>query len=266
MQLEDNSRLTWREEQQLLEQGGVGPSHLENQLLEQGHTPLRYLRNIGTIEVNEQQRLFHARVAVIGCGGLGGFVIEELARLGVGYITAWDSDRVEEHNLNRQILADIENIGQYKVDLAAARVSRVNPAVTFKGFRERFQTSAGGAQLEGHDVVVDALDSVADRLELAALCCKLGIPLVHGAVQGWCGQVSTQFPGEKTIEQIYSLSGDCDQNNHKPSVLAFTPALVASLQAAEAVKILLNCGDLLRGRILLIDLLSMDFEIMEFPG
>lgn len=266
LKLQDNSLLTWQEEQKLLEYGPATPSALEIQLLKQGHIPLRYLRNIPSIDADDQQRLLQAGVAVIGCGGLGGYVIEELARLGVGCITAWDHDRIEEHNFNRQILADIKTISHYKVELAAARVARVNPVVAFKGYRERFQTSGNEAQLAGHDVVVDALDSVTDRLELAALCRSLGLPLVHGAVQGWYGQVTTQFPGERTIEQIYSLPGHCEPINLDPSVLAFTPAMVATLQAAEAVKILLNCGELLRKRVLFIDLLAMDFEIMELPG
>src|SRR5665647_1294012 len=95
-----DSRLSWSDQIKLVEETGLTLRAVEDKALVQGILPIRYQRNVHAISVEEQYRLFKARVAVVGCGGLGGYVIEELARIGVGSITAWDYDYFEEHNLN----------------------------------------------------------------------------------------------------------------------------------------------------------------------
>jgi len=117
--------------------------------------------------------------------------------------------------------------------------------------------------LAGHQVVVDALDSIPVRKMLAAVCQRLSLPLVHGAIAGWCGQVCTQFPGEDSLEIIYRNSNQEQGVESEQGVLAFAPAVVASLQVAEVVKILLGRGELLRKRILLFNLLDMEFEVLD---
>ena len=229
----------------------------------------RYWRNIGALSRDEQRTLVNSTVAIIGCGGLGGYVLEQLARLGIGCIMVWDYDVFEEHNLNRQILADSGNIGASKVDAAARRIARVNPEVRILAIDARFDAGLAREKLPEYavQVVVDALDNIEDRLLLARICRELNLPLVHGAVEGWRGQVATQYPGEMTIETIYSRAGS--ESNPQPlstqplSTLAFTPALVASLQAAEAVKIIIGRGEVLRGRLLAVDLLEMEMEYID---
>lgn len=114
--------------------------------------------------------------------------------------------------------------------------------------------------LSGAQVVADALDGISVRLELAEVCEQLKLPLVHGAIAGWYGQVLTQLPGEKSLETLYGKSVVDTGKEKELGNLPFTPAVVASLQAAEVCEVLLNQGSLLRGRVLHIDLLEMQFE------
>ena len=239
---------------------GLTLPETEEAILEQGMLPSRYQRNRETIAIRGQLDLFRSRVAVIGCGGLGGYVIEELARLGVGQIVAIDPDIFEEHNLNRQLLSTPQTLGQAKVHAATERVALVNPAVTLIPVRVALGRDNGHELLRGATVAVDALDSIPIRLELAEICNNLTIPLVHGAIGGWYGHVSTQYPGEQSIEMIYSTWTEGKGAEKRLGNPSFTPAVVASLQVAEVCKIILEEGEPLRRRKLAIDLLSMEFH------
>jgi len=241
-------------------------AEVEAAILKLGLCPTRYQRNRHSITSAGQLALLGSSVAVVGCGGLGGYVIEELARLGVGRIDAVDPDVFEEHNLNRQILSSLANLGEYKVTAAARRVGDINSAVKLVPHRTAFSTENGRELLAGATVVVDALDNLATRLELVAICRELGIALVHGAIAGWYGQVATQLPGED-ISSYLSCSGEgtkgVETRLGNPS---FTPAVAASLQVAEVCKIILSKGDTASGRMLVFNLLEMEFEEIRLPG
>ncbi len=255
--------LDLRDQEEAAQTFGVSFSRVERVALENDLLPTRYQRNRQLISCRQQLQLFSSMIAVVGCGGLGGYIIEELARLGVGYIVAIDPDVFEESNLNRQLLSSLAAIGRAKVTVAAERVAEINPAVTLDPKEEAFAQDTGKRLLKGAHLVVDGLDSIPTRLELAATCREAEIPLIHGAIAGWYGQVTTQFPGERTLESLYSgktLSRGIEKELGNPS---FTPAVVASLEVAEVCKILLNQGKLLRGRQLCINLLDMEFE--EIP-
>jgi molybdopterin/thiamine biosynthesis adenylyltransferase len=229
-----------------------------------GLLPTRYQRNRQTISTSQQLTLFRSRVAVIGCGGLGGYVLEQLARLGVGTIIAVDPDVFEEHNLNRQLLATPASLGRAKVDAAVTRIAEINPAVTVIAHRIAYAPENGAKLLRGADLVVDALDSISTRLQLADSCAELGIPLVHGAIGGWYGQVTTQYPEDDTLQQIYRHWQEGKGVEQQLGNPAFTPAAVASIQVAEACKVLLGEGEPLRQRKLVINLLDMEFEQVYF--
>lgn len=236
---------------------------MEGRLLEAGLLPARYQRNRQGISTAQQLKLHKARVAVIGCGGLGGYVIEELARLGVGTLVAVDPDVFEEHNLNRQLLSTPDQLGQGKAAMASARVAQINPAVCVQPQMVAFGSANAAQLLSGCDLAIDALDNIRVRLELAESCDHLQIPMVHGAIAGWYGQVLTQFPGEKHLQRIYAHGVEgmgAEKTLGNPS---FTPALVASLEVAEACKILIGVGESLRGRKLIIDLLDMEMQILS---
>lgn len=261
-----DSRLSWSDQVRLAEETGVTLRDVEDKALAQGILPVRYQRNINAISIEDQHKLLKSRVAIVGCGGLGGYVIEELTRLGVGHITAWDYDCFEEHNINRQINARINNIGESKVEVAALRVKAINPVVDFVGLHCRFDEQNSAEFLTDMQVVIDALDNIPTRLALANTCCKLNIPLVHGAVGGWYGQVTTQFPGDDTLEQLYGQAESTQGIEAAQGILSFVPAIVASLQAAEVSKIILGREEILREKVMFINLLDMEIEIMDLKS
>lgn len=256
--------LPWTAYLAAVQEFGLSHADIEGLALENGLFPARYQRNRNTISSDEQLQLFRSKVAVIGCGGLGGYVIEELARLGVGHILAVDPDVFEEHNLNRQLLSSPANLGWAKVDAARERVGQINPAVTVDTVQEAFCSANGALLLAGSMVAVDALDSISYRLELAEVCGDAGIAMVHGAIGGWYGHVATQLPGDKTVQNIYrhwTAGKGIEQHLGNP---AFTPAVVASLQVTEVCKILLGRGVPLRNRKLSIDLLAMEIHEISY--
>lgn len=260
--------LPWTAQVAAAKRYDLGLDQVEEAALELGILPARYSRNRQTISTEQQLHLCRSGAVVIGCGGLGGYIIEELARLGVGRLVLVDPDIFEEHNLNRQILASPALLGAPKVQAAAARVREINPAVAVIPRREAFSGENGRDILAGADVVVDALDNLMTRVELARLCRELSIPLVHGAIGGWYGQVATQLPGDDISPRILKGRGQQKGVETRLGNPSFTPAVVASLQVAEACKILLGQGTPLSSRMLFLNLLDMEFcEIgMEEAG
>lgn len=222
----------------------------------------RYVRNQNSITKDENMILQSSKVCVVGCGGLGGYIIEMLGRLGVGEITAVDSDVFELSNLNRQILADELSIGKSKALMAKKRMKSVNSQIKINPIVKYLSEDNGYEILKGHDVIIDALDDIESRLMLEKICKNLKTPLVHGAIGGWYGQVSSVLPGDDTLSKIYELgiSKGIEKNLGNPS---FTPALVASIEVSEVVKIILNKGDILRNKLMFLDLLNNDILVMD---
>lgn len=222
----------------------------------------RYNRNMMTLSPEENKKLNEFKICVIGCGGLGGYVVELLGRLGVGFITAIDGDVFEETNLNRQILSTERQIGKSKAMVAKERMDEVNSDVEVNAIQEFLTEENCRELIMGHHVVVDALDNMTTRIILEKHCEVLDLPMIHGAIAGWYGQVSTILPGDRTLEKIYP-EGENKGAEVELGNPSFTPALVASLQVAEVVKLLFHKGDLLQRKLLTIDLLSHDYEIFE---
>ena len=229
----------------------------------------RYARNLQALSEREVALLSERTVAVVGCGGLGGgYLLEYLGRLGVGSLVAVDGDRFEESNLNRQLLSDTTNLKAEKATVAAARMALVNPSVAFRAIIRRVDLENGVELFLSADLVLDATDGIGSRLALQEIAEGLGIPLVHGAVAGWYGQVASIFPGDRTMNRIYG--GSLDPNGRNRGVeerlgnLSFGPAAIAAVQAAEAVKILIGRGALLRWKLLVVDFLENETEIVDF--
>ncbi len=222
----------------------------------------RYSRNILTLSKEENDSLRNKKVCVIGCGGLGGYIIEMLGRIGVGTMVCVDGDIFEESNLNRQLYSDINNLGKNKAVQASNRMKKINPDITIIPIKENFSKNNYKTILDGCHVAIDALDNIKSRLFLQNSCEELNIALVHGAIAGWYGQVSTILPGDKTLDIIYSNCKDAKLENPlgNPS---FTPATVASLEVSETIKILIQRGQLLRKKLLYINLLDNSFEIIK---
>ncbi len=249
--------LPWDAELEAARRYRLGARELEAAALAAGILPARYARNAGAIGLAGQLALHRSSVAVAGCGGIGGYVVEELARLGVGTIVAVDPDSFEASNLNRQILATLDSLGEPKVEAAARRIRAVNPAVVARPVRARLDADNSDGILEGVDAVADGLDSIAARLEVAEACARLGIPFVHASVAGWYAQAATQEGSASALREVYR---DAASERGAETLLgapSFTPAVAAGIEVAELCKILIGFRSGLRGRLLRVDLLAM---------
>lgn len=218
-----------------------------------------FSRNLGALTPEQQQTLQHRQVAVIGCGGLGGYVIEQLVRIGVGQLSIFDPDVFSVSNCNRQLNALSHTMGLGKTEVAAARSAAIHPFNQVTPFPADFRAVSGDTW-DRIDVVVDCLDNIQGRRDLAALCNTKNIALVHGAVKGWYGQVGVQLPGGDLIARLYP-ERMTSQPQEPPPVLAFTVAVVASLEVGEAVKLLLGLPSPLHNNWLHIDLQHYDFSL-----
>ena len=221
----------------------------------------RYIRNLGPLTEEECLLLRQRRVFLAGCGGLGGYLLEHLLRAGVGAITVCDGDTIVPSNLNRQLLADMESLGRSKTEAACARAALVNPEAAVEA-RPVFLTADNALGLiAGHDLALDALDSPAARRILASACRQAGIPLVHGAIRGWYAQAAVILPDSGMMEQLYPADAPAapDQGSLSPTV-----GLCAAIQAGEAVKRLCGGPSPLAGRLLWVDLVEQEYQVVSF--
>lgn len=235
---------------------GVPAREVETTALQQGIIPCRYLRNIGTIGLDGQIRLLHSTVAVVGAGGLGSTVIELLARQGIGHLIIVDNDRFTEQNLNRQIMSTEENLGEYKVTVAAKRVKEINSATTVTTFRERLIRENAQSLLSGAHVVVDGLDNLPSRMAVEQACRQLAIPYVYASIGGFNGQLMTIFPEDVGLSSLYGSSSDIVPEQGIETRIGNPPAtvaMIAALQVQEVVKIITGAGTPTRNQILLVD-------------
>jgi molybdopterin/thiamine biosynthesis adenylyltransferase len=227
------------------------PRQIERLALDSGVVPSRYQRNMGTVGKTGQIKLLDSCIGICGLGGLGGYITEMLARFGVGRLILVDGDVFAENNLNRQSLSSEADLGRPKTEVAAEKIVAINSSIEVSLYQTFLQSGDAARVFSGADLVIDALDTVSCRLDLEAACRELGIPLVHGAIAGNCGQVMTIFPGDPGLRCIYVEGGDKGTEiieGNPPT----TPALVAALEVQEAVKILCG-GELLRHGFLLLD-------------
>jgi len=194
----------------------------------------RYERNIPALTEEECRILRTKRILVVGCGGLGGHIIDMLTRIGVGSLRVVDGDVFDPSNLNRQLLSEVALLGTSKAKAAADHIRRVNPDVSVESV-EAFMTEENALQLvAGCDAVMDALDNIPSRRILARTCSEASIPYIYGAIQGWIAQAAISMPGDGLITKLFPE----DTIISDKSVLSFTPALCAAMQVALCVKLL----------------------------
>lgn len=217
---------------------------------------LRYTRNIPSISEPEQQRLQKSRVLIVGCGGLGGNILSQFLRIGIGAITVIDGDCFEPTNLNRQLLCTQNTIGLPKVQAAKNYARQINPDISVTGLYTKLNDENCDELVTGYDLALDALDNIDSRRILARACEKASLPLVYGAICGWTAQVCVLMPDTavNAIQRLYPAGSVLNDQ----SCLSFTPAVCASIQAAEAVKLLLGKPSELIGQLFTIDLLYGD--------
>jgi molybdopterin/thiamine biosynthesis adenylyltransferase len=241
----------------LADSWGLSLYAIEEQALAAGILPLRYARNRQTITLHKQRKLLGSRIAILGCGGLGGQVAELLARIGVGHLTLIDPDTFEEHNLNRQNFSTFDVIGQAKVLVLRQALTRFNPVIQIRPLIHRFDPADDMALITDADVVIDALDDPGLKRALAEQCYAQALPFVHGAIAGMDGQLAVNA----TLEHLYHDGGHGAEDT--AGNLPFTAAFVAAMQAAEAVKLLTGIGESLTGEVLITDLMYDDFTRMK---
>lgn len=222
---------------------------------------MRYARNKQSISESEQALLADKHVLVVGCGGIGGYTIETLARLGVGHLTVIDGDSFEESNLNRQLLSTQETLGQPKALAAAQRIQQVNPLVTVTAVSKKLTPENAEELLQGIDVVADALDNTEARKILFDGAAQKGIPVVHASIAGWSVRVAVCMPSDAGIRIIATQDGAGLEQ--RLGNLPFTAAVAGSIQAAQIAKLLLEKEESGNGTLLEYDLLYNTFEKID---
>lgn len=192
-------------------------------------------------------------VLVVGCGGLGGYVIEELARLGVKRLVLFDGDTFCESNMNRQLESGLDTLGQKKAFVYKERLARkIGTSVTAV---DSFLTEDNASIVGDVDLVMDCVDNVKTRLFLEEICEKYGKVLVHGGLEGSFGQVCLCYPGENTLKRFY-----VEKAEKKHVTNAYTVATVASMQVSLAQKALTGQADTVKGKMFLVDMESLAID------
>ena len=212
---------------------------------------------MGALTQEELAALREKRVCIVGCGGLGGYVLEMLARAGVLNITVADGDVFAESNLNRQILCTESNIGALKIESAIKRVRKINSEVAISALAEYVNEDNAMEILSGHDVIIDALDNVDSRLLIERFAETLNIPLIHGAMQDWVAHIAVVMPGDKTLTKLYGAF-----HPPPPAVPSFTPAFCAAIQVSETIKLLCGKKTLESGKVLIFDLYDNSMNVI----
>ncbi|MFP4168192.1 MAG: HesA/MoeB/ThiF family protein [Desulfonatronovibrionaceae bacterium] len=224
--------------------------------------PDRYLRNLGSFTPKEQARLRRSSVFVAGAGGLGGNIVEILARTGVGSLTIADGDVFEPSNLNRQILGTEKNVGVNKAEAAVKRIREINSEIRAFSRPDYLHPGNLPKLLEGQDVVADALGGVEDKSMLLGQASQAGLPLITGFVAGWLGLAAAVEPGEEGPFQFWQAPGDAGAE-HIQGCIAPVTGLIASVQCSEILHILCGRRSRLFGRILCADLKDMSFDLLQ---
>lgn len=195
-------------------------------------------------------------VLVVGCGGLGGYVIQQLGRMNVGNLIIMDGDVFELSNMNRQLLCSKSTLGKYKAKVYEDFLKEISEA-NVTAYTDKL-TEDNASIIDKADLVIDCVDSVKTRLFLAKECKKRNKILVHGAVDGECGQAFICYPDKNTMEDFY---GDSGEVKHK--TISFNVGLAASLETMLANRVLNGEDEEYKGKIIIFDLPSGLIKVMD---
>ena len=227
---------------------------------------LRYSRHIllPEIGIDGQQKLLDAHALIVGAGGLGAPVALYLAASGVGHLTLCDDDAVDLTNLQRQIVHFTDAIGEPKVESARRTLSRINPNVQVTTVAERVSGERLDQLVASANVVIDCTDNFATRHAINRACVKFSKPLVSGAAIRFDGQIASfdlRKPDSPCYHCLFPETGDLEEMRCAiMGVFAPLVGIIGSMQAAEALKLLMGIGRDLSGRLLLLDALAMEWR------
>ena len=228
----------------------------------------RYSRHIILKEVGGlgQTKLLESKILVIGAGGLGSPTALYLVAAGVGTLGIIDHDTVDVSNLQRQILHGTSDVGQPKVVSAKATLNEINPDVEIVMYQQRLSSKNVFQLFEDYDLVIDGCDNFPTRYLINDACVMIGKPNIHGSIFQFEGQVTVFYPGKGPCYRcLYpsppppGMAPSCQE----AGVFGVLPGIVGSVQAVEAIKVLLEIGDPLIGQLLLFDALGMSFKRMK---
>jgi adenylyltransferase/sulfurtransferase len=220
----------------------------------------RYDRQTKVIGVEGQKKLSNACVAVIGAGGLGSPAILYLAAAGVGKIIVVDKDVVSITDLNRQILYSEDDIGRKKAVVVCEKLKKFNSRINVECLDVEFNDENSREIVKKANIIVDALDNWETRFILNRLCVEYKKPFVHAGINGWYGQITTIIPGKTPC---LSCIIPRPSPRRTVPVIGVTPGILGVLEASEAIKYILGLGDLLIGKLLVIDLQYNEFRTIE---
>ncbi|PID41076.1 MAG: thiamine biosynthesis protein ThiF [Proteobacteria bacterium] len=262
----DYQALAGADEQRLAKESGLSRRHIQCLALENNIIPERYIRNQNSLSNEDQLKLLHAHVAVIGLGGLGGIVAELLARIGVGTITLVDGDSFEESNLNRQLFSNEANLGRAKVEIAAEQIALINPAIDCLARKRFINRSNYRKLLKNVTIAVDCLDSIPARFILQTGCRDLEIPLVSAAIGGKSGQILTIPAGSNRLNQIYRNREQVASGGLElaAGTLASTAVITGALECNAVVNLLVTGTDKLENGMIFIDLDDYSLTSVSF--
>lgn len=228
---------------------------------------LRYSRQImlPKIDVDGQEKLLASRILIIGLGGLGSPIAMYLAAAGVGHIVLVDDDVVELSNLQRQIAHGSNDIGLTKVESAKQTLKELNPEIEITTFAQRLEKKELSKEIISADIVIDGTDNFTTRFSLNECCVKNKTPLVSGAAIRMEGQVSVfnKTPSSPCYRCLYKDEGELDTSCSNNGVLSPVVGVIGSIQATEAIKVLLNIGECLDGKLLMFDALQMEWRTLK---
>jgi molybdopterin/thiamine biosynthesis adenylyltransferase len=207
-----------------------------------------------------QERLARARLFIAGVGGLGCAAGAYLATAGVGHITVCDADHVERSNLNRQFLYTRGDVGRDKAPIAAERLAAMNPSVKVQAIVAEIDRATAAGLIGGHDLVVDGLDNLETRFALNRACIAERIPMVYAAVADFTGYLSFLKPPETPCLECFIGRTPPPV---EPAIPGCTPGILGALQAMEAIKSLTGAGDVLAGRLLIMEGAEPRFDVIE---
>lgn len=233
----------------------------------------RYSRHLLLPEIGMtgQEKIKSAKILVIGTGGLGCPALQYLTAMGIGEIGIVDFDKVEESNLQRQILYSIEDIGKLKTEAAVSKLSKQNPFVKFNSYPVRLDNQNAIELFSKYDIIIDGTDNFATRYLVNDACVILNKPLIYGSIYKFEGQVSVlnytdssgqSGPTYRCLFPTPPLTGSIP-NCSEIGVLGVLPGIIGTLQATEAIKIISGIGVPLSGKLLLFDALAMSFQVIE---
>jgi len=227
----------------------------------------QYSRQIQLPEIGSsgQEKLRKAKILVIGVGGLGCPAAQYLTAAGVGTLGLMDYDRVDISNLHRQILFSHNDIGKPKAEAAEESLKRLNKEVGIITYNEGLDTENALSILPGYDLVIDGTDNFQSKYLINDACLKAGKPWVYGSIYKYQGQLSVfNYRNGPSYRCLFPTSATHDISCEETGVLGVLPGILGTLQAAEALKVILDIGEILSGKLKIIDSLTMQDQIMRF--